>query len=37
MQVIDKLMMLQVGISDMLNAKACYVNKLGLKVTKDYR
>jgi catechol 2,3-dioxygenase-like lactoylglutathione lyase family enzyme len=36
-QVIDKLMMLQVAVSDMPKAKAFYADKLGLKVTTDYR
>ena len=37
MQVIDKFMMLQVAVSDMPKAKAFYADKLGLKVTTDYR
>ena len=37
MQVIDKFMMLQVAVSDMPKAKAFYVDKLGLKVTTDFR
>ena len=37
MQVIDKFMMLQVAVSDMPRAKAFYADKLGLKVTTDYR
>ena len=36
MQVIDKFMMLQVGVSDMPKTKAFYADKLGLKVTTDY-
>ena len=37
MQVIDKFMMLQVAFSDMPEAKAFYSDKLGLKITTDYR
>ena len=37
MQVVDKLMMLMVAVSDMPKAKAFYVDKLGLKVATDYR
>ncbi len=37
MQTINKLMMLSIGVSDMLRAKAFYEDKLGLKVTTDYR
>jgi catechol 2,3-dioxygenase-like lactoylglutathione lyase family enzyme len=37
MQVVDKFMMLQVAVSDMPKAKAFYADKLGLKVTTDYR
>jgi catechol 2,3-dioxygenase-like lactoylglutathione lyase family enzyme len=37
MQVINKFMMLQVAVSDMPKAKAFYAEKLGLKVTTDYR
>ena len=37
MQVIDKLIMLIVAVSDMPKAKTFYADKLGLKVTKDYR
>jgi len=37
MQPIKKLMMLYVGVSNMPNAKEFYVDKLGLKVTQDYR
>src|SRR5438094_9560653 len=37
MQVIDKLMMFGMIVSDMPKAKAFYVDKLGLRVTTDYR
>ncbi len=37
MQTVTKLMMLAVGVSDMPKAKAFYTDKLGLKVTTDYR
>jgi catechol 2,3-dioxygenase-like lactoylglutathione lyase family enzyme len=37
MQVTDKFMTLQVAVSDMPKAKAFYADKLGLKVTTDYR
>ncbi len=37
MQVIDKLMMFGMIVSDMPKAKAFYSDKLGLKVTTDYR
>ena len=37
MQVIDKLIMFIMTVSDMPKAKAFYSDKLGLKVTKDYR
>jgi catechol 2,3-dioxygenase-like lactoylglutathione lyase family enzyme len=37
MQVIDKLMMFIVAVSDMPKAKEFYADRLGLKVTKDYR
>jgi predicted enzyme related to lactoylglutathione lyase len=37
MQVIDKLMMFIVAVSDMPKAKEFYGDKLGLKVVKDYR
>lgn len=37
MQVVNKLMMLAVVVSDMPKAKAFYADKLGLKVTTDYR
>ncbi len=37
MQIIDKFMMLQMAVSDMPKAKAFYADKLGLKVTTDYR
>jgi catechol 2,3-dioxygenase-like lactoylglutathione lyase family enzyme len=37
MQIIDKLMMLAVVVSDMPKAKAFYEGQLGLKVMSDYR
>jgi len=37
MQVVNKLMMLAMNVSDMPKAKAFYVDKLGLKVATDYR
>ena len=37
MQVVNKLMMLAMNVSDMPRAKAFYADKLGLKVTTDYR
>jgi catechol 2,3-dioxygenase-like lactoylglutathione lyase family enzyme len=37
MQTINKLMMLAIFVSDMPSAKAFYEEKLGLKVTADYR
>jgi catechol 2,3-dioxygenase-like lactoylglutathione lyase family enzyme len=37
MQVINKFMMLQMAVSDMPKAKEFYAEKLGLKVTADYR
>jgi catechol 2,3-dioxygenase-like lactoylglutathione lyase family enzyme len=37
MQVIDKFMTLQVGVCDLPKTKAFYADKLGLKVTTDYR
>lgn len=37
MQVINKLMMLAVLVSDMPKAKEFYADKLGLKVASDYR
>jgi catechol 2,3-dioxygenase-like lactoylglutathione lyase family enzyme len=37
MQIIDKLMMLAVIVSDMPKAKEFYADKLGLKVASDYR
>jgi catechol 2,3-dioxygenase-like lactoylglutathione lyase family enzyme len=37
MQVVDKLTMLIVAVGDMPKAKTFYADKLGLKVTKDYR
>src|SRR5512143_163527 len=37
MQVIDKLTMLYLPVSDMQKAKEFYSEKLGLKVVQDYR
>lgn len=37
MQVVNKLMMLSINVSDMPKAKAFYADKLGLKVITDYR
>ena len=37
MQVIDKLTMLYMAVSDMQKAKEFYSDKLGLKVVQDYR
>lgn len=37
MQAANKLMMLTMNVSDMLKAKAFYVDKLGLQVSTDYR
>ncbi len=37
MQPINKLMMLAIPVSDMSGAKSFYEEKLGLKVTTDYR
>ncbi len=37
MQVVNKLMMFYMAVSDMPKAKAFYADKLGLKVTTDYR
>jgi catechol 2,3-dioxygenase-like lactoylglutathione lyase family enzyme len=37
MQVVDKLKMLLMVVSDMPKAKAFYADTLGLKITKDYR
>ncbi len=37
MQTVNKLMMLALGVRDMPKAKAFYADKLGLKVTTDYR
>jgi catechol 2,3-dioxygenase-like lactoylglutathione lyase family enzyme len=37
MQVIDKLIMFSMIVSDMQKSKAFYADKLGLKVTTDYR
>lgn len=36
-QIIDKLTMFTLAVSDMPKAKAFYADTLGLKVTKDYR
>ena len=37
MQIVNKLMMLSINVRDMPKAKAFYADKLGLKVTTDYR
>jgi len=37
MQIINKLTMFTLAVSDMPKAKAFYADTLGLKVTKDYR
>jgi catechol 2,3-dioxygenase-like lactoylglutathione lyase family enzyme len=37
MQIVDKLMMFSMAVSDMPKAKAFYVDKLGFKVATDYR
>lgn len=37
MQVVDRLKMLAIGVNDMPKAKGFYAEKLGLKVTTDYR
>ena len=37
MQIVDKLMMFSMAVSDMSKAKAFYADKLGLKVMTDYR
>jgi predicted enzyme related to lactoylglutathione lyase len=37
MQVAKKLMRFKVAVNDMPNAKALYVDKLGLKIESDYR
>ncbi len=37
MQTVNKLMMLSISVSDMPRAKSFYTDKLGLKVTTDYR
>ena len=36
-QIVNKLMMLSMNVSDMPKAKAFYADKLGLKITTDYR
>ncbi len=35
MQIVNKLMMLSINVGDMPKAKACYADKLGLKVMTD--
>jgi len=37
MQIVDRLTMFTLAVSDMPKAKAFYADTLGLKVTKDYR
>ena len=37
MQIVNKLAMFTLAVSDMPKAKAFYADTLGLKVTKDYR
>jgi catechol 2,3-dioxygenase-like lactoylglutathione lyase family enzyme len=37
LQIVNKLMMLSMNVSDMQKVRAFYAEKLGLKVTKDYR
>ena len=37
MQVVDRLMMFNIAVSDMPKAKEFYADKLGLGVTADYR
>ncbi len=37
MQLVNKLMMLAIAVSDMPKAKAFYADKLGLKIATDYR
>ena len=37
MQITNKLLMLSVAVSDMPKVKAFYADKLGLKITTDYR
>ena len=37
MQVVDKLVRFKMAVSDMPKAKAFYADKLGLKVSSDYR
>jgi catechol 2,3-dioxygenase-like lactoylglutathione lyase family enzyme len=36
-QIVKKFVMLAVGVNDMPKAKAFYTDKLGLKITQDYR
>lgn len=37
MQVVNRFTMFQMAVSDMPKAKEFYIDKLGLKATKDYR
>ena len=37
MQVVNKLTMFQMAVTNVPKAKDCYAGKLGLKVAKDYR
>jgi catechol 2,3-dioxygenase-like lactoylglutathione lyase family enzyme len=37
LQAVNKLLMLAIGVSDMPRVKTFYEDKLGLKVTTDYR
>ncbi len=37
MEIVNKLMMLAIYVSDMPRAKAFYTDKLGMKATTDYR
>ena len=37
MQIVDRLTMFTLAVSDMPRAKAFYAETLGLKITKDYR
>ena len=37
MQIVDKITMFQMAVSDMQTAKEFYLDKLGLEVVKDYR
>lgn len=36
-EVVSKFMMLNINVSDMMKSKAFYTDKLGLKITTDYR